>query len=100
MARLTQLKFLSVVLIALSSHLIAQEAQEEGGEELQFKARGIIQAVEEQSAPEPVEDYDDGPTGGDAVPEEAPQEKAPREVSFDVQMINFDYDSAQLTTTA
>ena len=100
LAQLAQLKYVSIALIALSSHLVAQEAQEEAGEELQFKARGIIQAVEKQATPEPVENYDDGPTGGDAMQEEAPPEKAPIEVSFDVQMINFDYDSAQLTTTA
>lgn len=100
MARLTHLKYLSVALIAFSSQLVAQEAQENGGEELQFKARGIIQAVEKQSPPEPMETYDDGPTGGDAVSDASAEVKAPREVSFDVQMINFEYDSAKLTPAA
>lgn len=95
----TSLKILSTLLaVALSHSLFAQNEAPADGEELQFKARGIIQAVEQQSAPEPLETYDDGPSGGDAVADAEPEQ--PKVVTFDVQMINFEYASAMLTAAA
>lgn len=95
----TSLKILSTLLaVALSHSLFAQNEAPADGEELQFKARGIIQAVEQQSAPEPLETYDDGPSGGDALADAEPEQ--PKVVTFDVQMINFEYASAMLTAAA
>jgi OOP family OmpA-OmpF porin len=95
----TFLKILSTLLaVALSHSLFAQDGAPAEGEELQFKARGIIQAVEQQAAPEPLETYDDGPSGGDAVADAEPEQ--PKVVTFDVQMINFEYASAMLTAAA
>lgn len=99
--RNTLIKILSAVLaVALSHPLFAQDGAPADGEELQFKARGIIQAVEQQSAPEPLETYDDGPSGGDVMADSEPEPEQPKVVTFDVQMINFEYASAMLTTAA
>lgn len=88
------LKVLSALVVLASSHSIA--AQEEGvvkEEKLQFKARGIIQAVEEQAEEEPV--YEDSDSDDEPVPSEEP-----KIVTFDVQMINFEFASSTLTETA
>lgn len=88
----------AAAVLVVSPQAVSQEGGSAEGEELQFKARGIIQAVEQQAAPEPLETYDDGPSGGDAVADAEPEQ--PKVVTFDVQMINFEYASAMLTAAA
>lgn len=80
-----------ILLFVLSQLSFAQNQDAPEEQELQFKARGIIQAIEEQSGSEPIETYEND---DNATDEES------KLVTFDVQMINFEFASFTLTELA
>jgi len=85
-----------VALTALALPLsgMAQDSEDTDAA-VQYKARGIIQAVQQETAPS--ENFQDD-AGGGAVEPVTPEPS--KEVSFDVQSVNFEFGSANLTMGA
>lgn len=81
-----------IMVLGLATVLPSWAQEEEEAGEVQYNARGIIRAVVEDA--EPLDDFP--ASGGAPVAEPEPA----REVSFDVQSINFQFGSAELTMGA
>ena len=85
---------MAVIGVAFSGALAAQQSPDSDAP-VQYKARGIIQAVQQETGPK--ENFQDDAGGGAAEPVTP---EPPKEVSFDVKSVNFEFGSANLTVGA